>query len=610
MSENEPKQNQDIENAYPKILIVDDTLDNLIALEHLLSDMPIELVRAQSGNEALQKLVENKFALILLDVQMPEMDGFETAELIRRYPQTKDTPIIFVTAINKDEKYVRKGHEIGAVDYLCKPVDPVVLRRKVSVFLEQYNHNQQLEEKVKGLHDAQAKLEQNNAQLNQLAHFDLLTGLPNRLHFEETVANVIENSNRYRKKFAILFLDLDNFKFINDHYGHAMGDKLLTKVSQRLTKCIRSADSAVYLSNERIVARLGGDEFAIVVTDLNSSLDAGSIANRLLMSIEKPFKIEGQDLSVGLSIGIACYPDAGMTLEVLCKNADMAMYRSKKMNKGRHQFFTEKNNQAFQRRYLIEQALPTLFESDQLHVVYQPVYQLTNKEIDSIEALLRWQHPELGEVETEELLAVIEKSDELFELGRWMIETVFSQIQQWKKQHCRVPTIALKLPLVQFRDESFYDFLTLQLINHDLSANEINIEVSETDVMRYVPAIENIYKKLSTLGFTFSIDDFGVGYSSLAQMQTIPAKIVKINKDLVDHLCDDELAAVIVSSILVLSTNSGIQVIAKGIESEEQHTRLIDQGCQYGQGMYLCTPKDPEFIQGLLKVKDDKGKAS
>ncbi|MCP4475556.1 MAG: diguanylate cyclase [Gammaproteobacteria bacterium] len=330
------------EKIIPKVLVVDDRQENLLAMEKVLAPLSLQLYRANSGEEALFFALEHDFAVILLDVQMPDMDGFEVADLMQSNEKTSHIPIIFVTALSKEEKYVSKGHEIGAVDYLFKPIDPIILKSKVNVFFKLYSREKILEQLLDENKEVKQELEKRNQELKHLASHDLLTKLPNRLKFSENIESILSLSKNNNQLFALLFIDLDDFKSVNDQYGHHVGDLLLQAVSDKLNNCFRKNDFVAKFSKENILARLGGDEFAVILNNLKDVNDAGMIAERAIKEVCCTYHLGGTDIHVSISIGIACFPSAGKDISTLCKNADAAMYVAKAKGKNMYQYYNDK----------------------------------------------------------------------------------------------------------------------------------------------------------------------------------------------------------------------------------------------------------------------------
>lgn len=316
----------------PKILIVDDKPENILAMEKILKPLNLTLFKANSGNEALQLILEEEFVTILLDVQMPGMSGFEAAKLIHENKTIQTVPIIFVTAFDRDEEHIYQGHEAGAVDYLFKPIEPDILLPKIRIFIELFKQKQELRHLLKELQNTQESLKETNQKLEYLAHHDPTTHLPNRLDFERTLKKAFAQAERHQRKFALLLVDLNKFKEVNDRFGHLVGDKVLAAAADRILLSLRVDDDVIHLDkSENFISRLGGDEFCIVLNEIKAFEDAEIVAKRLLKSFELPFKLDGEEIYLGASIGIACYPDSALEMLTLIKSADDAMYAAKKL---------------------------------------------------------------------------------------------------------------------------------------------------------------------------------------------------------------------------------------------------------------------------------------
>jgi diguanylate cyclase (GGDEF)-like protein len=317
-------------NNTTAILLVDDKIENLIALEKTLAPLKLKIIKATSGNEALKQMLSHDFSVVLLDVMMPDMDGFEVANLMHNNEKTKHIPIIFVTAINKSEQHMIHGMETGAVDYLYKPIDPVVLLSKIRVFVDLYNLKIKLEDSIKKLNDYQDLLEKSNEKLKQLSEEDPLTKIPNRRYFEERSERILELAKLNHFTSALIFIDLDNFKMINDQYGHEAGDSLLRLTAIILKNVLSAKDIVLFHSEIDTLARMGGDEFIVVVGNIVKAENVTVIIERILKAVEKTtFTYKGDDITFTVSIGAACFPDSGNTLSELMRAADKAMYSAK-----------------------------------------------------------------------------------------------------------------------------------------------------------------------------------------------------------------------------------------------------------------------------------------
>jgi diguanylate cyclase len=589
------------ESIKPRVLIVDDRPENLLALERLLDDMPLETVRANSGNEALKLMLEQDFALVLLDVQMPGMDGFETAKLMRENQRTENTPIIFVTAISKEERYVAKGHELGAVDYLFKPIDPVILKSKVTVFVELYAQKAKLKGLLSELSDAQITLEQRNKQLDKLARLDVVTKLPNRLQFEESLAQVLASSQRHNRRFALLFLDLDNFKYINDTFGHDCGDEVLQVAANRISQCVRQ-DDVVSRSIETgsFAARLGGDEFVVILTEIQKQTVAANVARRIVAAMSESIQLKETEVKIGVSIGIALFPEAGDDVDTLCKHADVAMYRAKQAGKNNYQYFSKELNEAYKQKFIIETQLRKAIKTSELNLVFQPIYQLDSESIVGAEVLIRWHSSVLGDVSPAEFIPVAEDMGVIAELGEWVIKEALESFANWEKQACALAYCTINVSLQQLKARAFVEFITKTLKETKIDSGNIMFELTETAVMEDPESTKQILNILTDLGVKICIDNFGTGYSSLSRLQELPITALKIAREFIADDRQKNEGMTIAASILALAANLNLSAIAGGIETEEQMNVLKLQGCQLGQGHYFGSPLSAREMQDKL----------
>ncbi len=576
----------------PKILIVDDRIENLYAIEKILKPLSLTVIKATSGNTAVGLALEHEFSVVLLDVQMPNMDGFEVAALLRENEKSKTTPIIFITSISKEQSHVFEGYETGAVDYLFKPIDERMLKSKVSVFVELYlEKHKQVNKLVIELQQIKLKLEQRNNDLKELARNDPLTNLPNRLQFEEFSKHLISGALRFKRKFALLLIDLDHFKIINDTLGHDIGDLVLKESSSRFLSAIRQGD---------FVARLGGDEFAILLTDLKNYHQAGLVAKKIVVDAYYPYYISSHELHVGASIGIACFPSAGKTLTDLIKSADIALYKAKSKGRNCIHYFTEKLNEEHKYRTTIEKALHFAIDRDEFYLVYQPIIDNRVKKVIGMEALIRWRHKELGLIPPSRFIPISEEIGLAAKLGEWVLENACSQFSKWYESGHKDLRFSMNVSVCQL--------LQAQLLNHvsklqkkvNIPAEKIVLELTETALMLQENRSLMLLDDLSKLGFQISIDDFGTGYSSLSRLQNMPINILKIDQTFIRNLGkkNDE---VIVKAILDLAKNLKFNVVAEGVETKGQEAFLIRNNCFIAQGFLYSKPKDVQAMTLMLE---------
>ncbi|HIE54590.1 MAG TPA: EAL domain-containing protein [Chromatiaceae bacterium] len=423
----------------------------------------------------------------------------------------------------------------------------------------------------------------------QLAHYDILTGLPNRLLFQDRLEQALAHAQRNNQYVALLFIDLDRFKHVNDTLGHAGGDILLRMVSERLTALLRSSDT---------VSRLGGDEFIILMTDFVSEAQMNKVttelSRKLIEVIAEPFHIHGSDMFISASIGITCYPTDGMNIDYLIRNADLAMYKAKERGRNCFEFYRPQLNELAERRSRLEAELRNALSRRELRLHYQPIVDLANLEVAGFEALVRWQHPTQGLVLPGEFIDVAEESGLVRPIGEWVIEESCRQLKAWAEVGTRVGRISINLSLRQLAGGALLDQLQSSTRKYGIRPEQIMFEITESTLMhdpeRTVPLLE----ELEAHGHSMAMDDFGTGYSSLAQLRQLPVKTLKIDRSFIRGLPEDRSSVKIVSAIIGLGRGLGLEVIAEGVETPQQHAYLQQFGCQLVQGHLLGAPMEAE----------------
>jgi len=415
-------------------------------------------------------------------------------------------------------------------------------------------------------------------ELHQLAFFDKLTDLPNRRMFMDHLRNVIKNSKRNKKSFALFFLDLDNFKFINDTLGHEAGDNFLVKVGNKLRQIFRECD---------MITRLGGDEFTILIEDIedHAYVNIGKLAEKLVNELaSNPIFINGRSLSVSTSLGIAHYPENGLDSDTLLRNADIAMYSAKRLGKNRYAFFSEKMNEDLRNRIEIENDLKQAIESNiGLDYYYQPIINLADNKLLGAEALVRWHHPNKGFISPIEFITVAESTNLILLLSNYLLDIAFKQAKAWSKL-VFTPYMSINISGRQFEENNFIDSLARALNKHQLIASNIQLEFTETIMLDSTNETIAKFEELKEIGFKIAIDDFGTGYSSLAYIHKLPIDVIKIDRSFINGMIDNKKTNSIVAAITKLSSVLEIKTIAEGIE-DQQHVDMLKQfQCDYGQG--------------------------
>lgn len=429
--------------------------------------------------------------------------------------------------------------------------------------------------------------------LDYLAHFDSLTGLPNRVLAKDRIRQALARAHRTGGKVAILFIDLDNFKHVNDAYGHTVGDLLLKEVATRLKGCVRAGDT---------VARLGGDEFLILLQDLEDIQNAATVAQKILETLAYPCHLDDHEVFTGASIGISIYPTDGNHLLELLRTADIAMNYAKSNGRNHYQFFTHSMSIAAQRYTVLAAGLRRALQNDELSLHYQPQVELQSGRIIGVEALLRWTSPELGSVSPAEFIPIAEHSGLIPTIGNWVLETACRQARQWKDAGYPHLRVGVNVSAGQFRDRSFSDHLQRILSETGLPADWLALELRESILMEATVVILDTLARIKAMGVGIALDDFGTGYSSLSYLRRFPIGMLKIDRSFVRALPDDPDGAAITRAIIDLAHSLRLNVIAEGVETQEQLAFLKQHGCETAQGYLFAKPKPAAELDAWLSA--------
>jgi diguanylate cyclase (GGDEF)-like protein len=432
-----------------------------------------------------------------------------------------------------------------------------------------------------------ASLAKANTELTHMALHDGLTRLPNRVLLEDRLNQAIETARRAKRRFAVMFIDLDGFKGINDAYGHQIGDRLLLQLSSNLMESLRSEDT---------VARLGGDEF-VVITAIDAPEDAANIADKLMQLASLPLEVDRNEIAVSASIGVAIYPEDGRRAQDLLGNADAAMYAVKERGRNGYQLFEPDMNKGAHERIALTQDLRRAIQRNELFLDYQPKLIAPAGPVTGVEALVRWRHPQRGLIMPNDFIALAERSGLIIELGRWVLEEACRQLAEWRADGYQLSSVAVNLSPTQFRSDLLYHDVRNALARHGLPASSLVLEITESMAMHDPESSLAILRELSELGVSISIDDFGTGYSSLMYLKKLPASELKIDRGFVRDLTIDSDDAAIVSAIVALGRTLGLQVIAEGVETSEQQEILTSLGCTSLQGYLLGRPNDSATVR-------------
>jgi predicted signal transduction protein with EAL and GGDEF domain len=579
-----------------KILVVDDDQNVRFLTRQCLEAENMIVVEASNGIEAIDVFVRERPDLVFMDVEMPGMTGLEACQRIRELPQGESTPIMIVTG-SDDRQSIDKGFEAGATQYKTKPVNWSLLGRDVQYMLRASS--------------AFNSLKRQEDRLRYLAYYDPLTSLPNRRSFNEQLNRLLKRSQRHKTTAALLFIDLDHFKRINDSIGHARGDSLLVEIAKRLTMELREEDAINYFTENSAedqdesdgtteIARLGGDEFTVVLSDVSDIADIEKVAKRILASLSEPIALQSHNPVVTPSIGIALYPQDGKDPDTLIRNADTAMYVAKAEGRACYRFYNEDMNARAVEQLKMEEELREAMRNSELELRYQPQVNSITGEVVSMEALVRWKHPTRGMVSPQEFIPVAESTGQIIELGEWVMEEVAKNCLYWDTLGLSAFRVCVNISPLQFNQSNLPEWVANFLDQSGLPPERLELELTESAIMN--DAETNIAKlrALKSLGVDLAVDDFGTGYSSLSYLKRFPIDTLKIDHSFVYDL-DTPDGAAIVDAILALAKTLNLRVIAEGIENEAQLAYLVDKGCDLLQGFYFARPIYPEDVPNMLQ---------
>ena len=588
--------NQNHTTPRAKILVCDDDQNVRLLTRQCLEADDMDVVEAADGIEAIDVFISERPDLVFLDVEMPGMTGLEVCQRIRKMPQGESIPIMIVTG-SDDRKSIDQGFEAGATQYKTKPVNWSLLGRDVQYMLRASN--------------AFNALKRQEDRLRYLAYYDPLTSLPNRRSFNEQLNRILKRSQRHNTNAALLFIDLDHFKRINDSIGHARGDRLLVEIAKRLTLELREDDAINYFTLNSAeegevesdtgteIARLGGDEFTVVLSDVERPSDIEIVAKRILNSLSEPIALQSHNPVVTPSIGIAIFPQDGTDPDTLVRNADTAMYVAKAEGRACFRFYDEAMNARAVEQLKMEEELRHAMRNDELELRYQPQVDTRTGSVVSMEALVRWKHPVRGMVSPVEFIPVAESTGQIIELGEWVMGEVARHCTHWDSLGLKDFRVGINISPLQFNQKNLPEWIESFLRDSGLPANRLELELTESAIMN--DAETNIAKlaELKSMGLELAVDDFGTGYSSLSYLKRFPIDTLKIDQSFVADL-DSPDGAAIVDAILALSKTLNLRSIAEGIEDTHQLAYLVNKGCDLLQGYYFARPIYPEEVPDML----------
>lgn len=560
--------------ASVRILLVDAEQSEYMLVAHLaaaIRPIPHQVSWCNRMELALGEMLSGEYDAILLDCQ----NDFESARGLLRTAIAEGckAPIVVLSEVLNpaiDNSAIAEG----AADYLLKSaLDAQTLERCVRYACERKRTEQRL--------------------ARQSQH-DPLTGLPNRMLFRDRLERALERASRTDGKMALLHIDLDGFRRVNESFGHSAGDRLVQLMSQRLTPCVRKTDS---------VARIGGDEFTIVLEDVRGLPDVVAVANKIVDALAQPYTIDETALVLAASIGIAVFPEAGATPDTLMRNADLARLKAKQLRGSHYHFYTEKMNLEAMSQMHLESELRRALRRNEFELFYQPRVELESGEISGVEALIRWRHPQRGLLTPNDFIPLAEDVGLIIPIGYWAIQHALRDLRDLRNGSGRPLDVAINLSFKQLQDEKFVETASRLLRDSGIDPRRVEFELTETAILVNAEQTYEGMLALSQLGASFSLDDFGTGYSSFAHIQRLPINALKIDRSFVRHLPTDADDAIIVKAIINLAHSLQLHVIAEGVETLEQVQFLWQNHCDQVQGYYFSPAVAREHLVMMLEEK-------
>ena len=565
------------------LLIIDDEAQIRRLLLDLFCDI-YDCSEASSAEEALNALSEQTFDLILSDIDMGQMSGLELVPRI--HALTPDTVVVMISG-NQDIDFAIRAMRAGAFDYITKPID---IRHVEATVERALKHGEVLQERRRYKAELEHLLQQREAQVDRLEKFDPVTELPNRAQFEERLTRAIDSAKVLRQSLSVLFISLDQFKKVNDSFGHGPGDTLLRDFADRLQR-IAKAD---------MVARFGNDEFALLKTQTNGKNEVVETIESLYQVLKFGFDLPGHELYATASVGVSLFPADGDDSHTLLKNAGAALYKAKRSGGANYQFYTADMHELATRRLALETNLHRAIQNGEFLIHYQPRVSVDSLAITGVEALVRWQHPQLGLVSPSEFIPLAEDTGLIVPIGEWVLRQACEQNGRWQEQGFAPIQMAVNISARQFHDQNLSQTVIRILKESGMTPGHLELELTESSIMQNPEFAAGVLTRWKNLGINISIDDFGTGFSSLASLKRLPIDALKIDQSFVRDATSDADDGAIVVAIITLAHNLRLKVIAEGVETEDQLRFLQSLRCDEIQGYFFSKPRPAGALVSLF----------
>jgi diguanylate cyclase (GGDEF)-like protein/PAS domain S-box-containing protein len=706
------------EQSERRVLVADDDPVVRVLAARALEAMGFAVEEVEDGEAALASVERSRPDLVVLDVEMPRLDGFETCAELRRRPGNRELPILIATGLT-DVETIDRAFSAGASDFVKKPLDWQLLQHRVRFLMRASSAFQDLRQTLSDLSDSRTRLanaqriaklghwewvpgsaemlwseqlyrmlgvrreaapptlaafldavhpedrpavekamqdagreskrwtmdhrigleggelrvvrqhaeaeasadgepervvgtmqdvtdrHRAEQQIRELAYYDNLTALPNRRMLEEYLEGVLERADAHGRPLAVLVLNLDRFKRVNDTLGYGGGDDLLRGVAKRLLQCVDSEEVRTRAEHTLPIARLGGDEFAIVLSDIRSSEDAGLVARRILESMREPFEIGDTEIVMGASIGIAVHPDEGADAETVIRNANTAMHHAKGAGREVYRFFRSSMNERATRNLGLESGLRSAAERGELLLNFQPYWDVRSDEIVGVEVLVRWPSEDFGLVTPGEFIPLAEEAGFIESIGQWVLRAACRQGRTWLDAGYRLPRLSINVSSIQLREPELSSFVDSVLAETRLPAQYLEIEITESALLAHESSVSENLAELKRLGVRVALDDFGTGFSSLSHLVRYPIDTLKIDQSFVREIGAEGQSGPVIAAVVAMAHRLNLDVIAEGVETAEQEIFLRQEGCDALQGFRLARPMPAEALARLLPRDDE-----
>jgi diguanylate cyclase (GGDEF)-like protein len=559
-------------HANATLLLVDDDAMNRDALARRLTRSGYKVLTADGGAVALRMIREHRIDAVLLDVMMPGLSGLDTLRQLRQFRSVADLPVIMVTAKDESDDVV-EALDLGANDYVTKPVDFAVALARIRTHV-------------------------------MTRRADPLTGLPNRVLFMDRLERLLASDQSRGTGFAVLFLDIDRFKIINDSLGHVAGDELLVEIAKRLESSLRASDTVARFEESHTLARMGGDEFTVLLDGTGDPERVLAIANRLCAAVAEPFQLQGREVVTSVSVGLVVSADRYRRAEDMIRDADTAMYRAKELGKARCEIFDTSMLTAAEERLGLEQDLRRALDRQELELYYQPIVSLSEGRLTGFEALLRWNHPIRGLVLPAKFIGIAEDTGLIVPIGTWAIHEACRQLQRWD-QECPDSgdlVVNVNLSARQITHPDLLREVRRILDDTGVAPSRLKLEITEGVLLEHSEVVGNVLRELRALGVQLGLDDFGMGYSALSYLQNFPFQTIKIDRAFVSDM-ETGSNTEIIRAIVALAEGLAMNVTAEGIETADQVNRLQGLSCEFGQGYYFDKPLKADDARAVLQQR-------